>query len=354
MDESELNNQIVNDLKEYCAIETARENLIVGKIYEPLAQNITAIKSYLATKGYSALFERQGVNHRIRFGKAITPMISKPKPLINIILLLATIFTTLLVGSINRGGNPFTRFADLILGIPFSLSIILILGSHELGHYLIARREGVSASLPYFLPVPHPLVGTMGAFIRIKSIIPNRNALVKVGAAGPLVGFFIALPVTIIGLKLSTLQVITETKNGIPLGSSILFHLLSKIFFGDVPKGYDVMLHPVAFAGWLGFFVTSLNLIPVGQFDGGHIAYAVMGSWRRIITIIVIAVLAVLGLYWPGWYVWAVLAVLLGLRHPKPQDEITPLGTKEKLLAIAALLILVLTFIPVPIPITIK
>ncbi|MEO0115601.1 MAG: site-2 protease family protein [candidate division WOR-3 bacterium] len=275
----------------------------------------------------------------------------KSIPVVNIILFLATIITTLFVGSINHGGNPFVRLADLILGVPFSLSIILILGSHELGHYIVARRQGVDASLPYFLPIPHPLVGTMGAFIRIKSSIPNRNALVKVGIAGPLVGFAVCLPVTILGLKLSTIKAVGDTKDSIALGSSLLFHILSKLFFRYVPDGYDIMLHPIAFAGWLGFFVTALNLIPVGQLDGGHIAYAVLGRLRKIITIIVIATMLLLGLLWPGWYFWAMVAILFGLHHPKPVDDSTPLGTKEKVLAIIALLILILTFIPVPIPI---
>ena len=345
-------NQFVSDLNQFIAIETVSANLITGKIYEPLAKNVEAIKEYFDQRSYTALFEKQGGNHLIRFGTAMTQTTRKPKPIINIILLVATIFTTLLVGSFNNGGNPLANIKDLILGIPFSLSIILILGSHELGHYLVARRQGVDATLPYFLPVPHPLVGTMGAFIRIKSIIPNRGALVKVGVAGPLVGFLVALPVTILGLRFSILQAVSETKGGISLGSSILFHFLSKIFFGNIPEGYDIMLHPVAFAGWLGFFVTALNLIPVGQLDGGHIAYAVFGKYRKIVTIIVIALMIVLGLLWPGWFFWAVLAIVLGLRHPKPQDDITPLGTKEKILALIGLLILILTFMPVPIPIS--
>lgn len=354
MMENELNreNQIVIDLRPFIAIETAGANLITGKIYDPIAQNITAIKGYFENKGYTALFEKSGDQHQIRFG--ITPTQTKrpSRPIINIILLIATIFTTLLVGSFNNGGNPFANILDLVLGIPFSFSIILILGSHELGHYIVARRQKVDASLPYFLPVPHPLVGTMGAFIRIKSIIPSRNALVKVGVAGPLVGFLVALPLTIIGLKLSTIQAVAETKAGIALGSSILFHFLSKIFFSNVPEGYDIMLHPIAFAGWLGFFVTALNLIPVGQLDGGHIAYAVLGKFRKVVTIIVIAIMVLLGLRWPGWYFWAIIAIVFGLRHPKPQDDITPLGRREKILAIIALLILILTFMPVPIPIT--
>lgn len=345
-------NQFVTDLSKFIAIETVSSNLITGKIYEPLAQNVKAIKDYFEQRDYTALFEKVGDQHLIRFGLTPTQTRRAPKPIINIILLLATIFTTLLVGSLNRGGNPFVHFKDLFLGIPFSLSIILILGSHELGHYLVARRYGVDASLPYFLPVPHPLVGTMGAFIRIKSIIPNRNALIKVGAAGPIVGFIVAIPITILGLRFSTLKAITETKEGISLGSSILFNLLSRIFFANIPEGYDLLLHPAAFAGWLGFFVTALNLIPVGQFDGGHIAYAVLGKYRRFLTIIVVALMVILGFSWPGWFFWAVLAILLGLRHPKPQDDITPLGTKEKILALIALLILILTFMPVPIPIT--
>lgn len=350
MDSREQENQLFYDLSPFIAIETITTNSVTGKIQEPLAKNISAIKDYFLTKGYFVSLEKICDKHHIRFGIAPMPIKTRSRPIINIILFLATIFTTLFVGSFNNGGNPLVKISDLTLGIPFSFSIILILLSHELGHYLTAKREGVDATLPYFLPVPHPLVGTMGAFIRIKSIIPNRNALVKVGAAGPVIGFLVALPFTIIGLRLSTLKAITETKDGIALGSSIIFHILSKMFFRRIPEGYDIMLHPVAFAGWLGFFVTALNLIPVGQLDGGHIAYAVLGRFRKILTFLIIGLMVLLGLRWPGWYFWVVIAIVFGLSHPKPQDDITPLGTREKILAFIAFLILIITFIPVPIP----
>jgi len=245
--------------------------------------------------------------------------------------------------------NPL-NLGELAKGIPFSFALLLILGSHELGHYLTARRYGVDATLPYFLPIPHPLMGTMGAFIRIKSPIPNRRALVRLGVAGPLVGFLVSIPIVIIGLKLSRVTAVTPGLGNIAVGSSLLFGWLSQLFFPKLPPGQDVFLHPLASAGWLGFFVTALNLLPVGQLDGGHVAYVALGRFRKAFQFIALGIIAALGILWPGWILWGVLVLVLGMGHPPTQDEITPLRRSDWLLVAVAVAIFVLAFIPVPFP----
>lgn len=350
----EFGPQLREALSQWMEIREVEEYLssveLRGRIRPPLKESIEAMKRQLDSEGYFGIFQRSGDEHLLRYG--FKPPQPRPaRPWINLILFLATLATTLLVGTFNRGGNPFRNPADLALGIPFSFSILLILGSHELGHYFVSRRAGIDVTLPYFLPVPHPLIGTLGAVIRIRSLIPNRRALVHLGVAGPLVGFFFAVPITVIGLKLSTVQPLSELEGGIGLGSSLLFVWLSKLFFPQVPPGYDVILHPMAFAGWLGFFITAMNLMPLGQLDGGHIAYGVLGRYRRPVIIGFLLGLLLLGIFWAGWWFWAILVVLLGLRHPPPQDDITPLSSKEFVLAGIALLVFILSFIPIPFPV---
>jgi membrane-associated protease RseP (regulator of RpoE activity) len=345
-------NETVETLSSFIEIREAMPMLtytvIRGKIRPPLEINIDSIKRYLKNLGHFATFGQENGEHIIRFGYQAAPKPGHRRIWVNILLFVATIFTTLVVGSFQNNGNPLLHPLDLIKGIPFSFSILLILGSHELGHYFTGKAAGVDATLPYFLPVPHPLIGTMGAFIRIKSAIPNRNALVRLGVAGPLTGFAFALPITIIGLSLSKVQMDSGMGGGLGLGSSLLMSGLSKIFFSKIPAGFDIVLHPMAFAGWLGLFVTALNLLPIGQLDGGHVAYGMFGRYRLYAMIAVLVALAGLGFLWPGWWIWGLLAVFLGLRHPAPQDNISPLGTREKILALAALLVLILTFTPVP------
>ncbi len=320
-------------------------NRITGRIHDPVPENLAALKEVLKAAGVIAYFERTPDGHVITYGYAPP---RKPKRLwVNVLLFVLTVGTTLLVGSINRGGNPFRHPLELLLGWPFSLSIILVLGSHELAHYLTARRLGVDATPPYFLPVPHPMTGTMGAFIRINSPVPTKSALVRVGVSGPLVGFLVALPVSLIGLALSKPVEVSASK-GIQLGSPLIFWLFSELLHPHLGVGKDLLLHPVAFAGWLGLFVTALNLLPIGQLDGGHVAYAVFGRRWQKLSWIVIGALALMGLFWLGWPFWAVLATVLGLRHPPPLDDLTPLDRTDWWLVAAAVAILVLCFMPAP------
>jgi membrane-associated protease RseP (regulator of RpoE activity) len=275
--------------------------------------------------------------------------ISRREVIIAVLLFFLTVLSTLLVGAYHYGYDPLRNPQALIKGLGFSLSILIILLSHELGHFIAARQYHLKVSLPYFLPVPHPLIGTMGAFIRIRSPIPNRQALIRIGFSGPVVGFLATLPITIIGLKLSKVTLVSEISGGIKVGSSLLFYLLSRVFFQKVNSGFEIVLHPIAFAGWLGILVTSLNLLPLGQLDGGHIFYGWLGEKVKYLRIGVLLVLAVLGIFWPGWYFWILLNILLGLKHPSPQKPGEGLTRKEKLLGSLTIIILILTFIPVPI-----
>ncbi len=330
---------------EYMSVRETRPGRIIGRIKEPIAGSVAAMSELFRGRGMVAYVGRQGTEHEVSY--ALAPVLKPPRRWVNLVLFLATVLTTLFVGAGQLGHNPLAHPLELVYGLPFAASILLILGSHELGHYAVARRLGVDATLPYFLPVPHPMTGTMGAFIRMRSPVPSRGALVKVGVAGPLVGFLVALPVTAVGLALSSV-VDKRAGQGIELGSSLVFWLLSRISHPGLPADKDLMLHPVAFAGWLGLFVTALNLLPAGQLDGGHIAYAVLGRFRRVFGWLVVGVLALLGFFWLGWPFWAVMIMVFGLNHPRPLDDLTPLSRTEWLLAAVGLLLLVLTFIPAP------
>jgi len=267
---------------------------------------------------------------------------------LNLSLFLATLLTTLFVGAMMEGGQPLTDPGSLILGVPFSASLLLILGCHELGHYLTARAYGVEVSLPYFVPLPLPPLGTMGAIIRMRSPIPNRRVLFDIGIAGPLSGLVLAVPVLIIGLALSPLKVPT----GVVLqeGNSLAYLFLKWLVKGPIPEGFDVILHPMALAGWLGLFVTALNLMPLSQLDGGHIAYAVLGRGFRKVVWAFLLVLVALFLItrWEGWLLWVAIAVGLGLRHPPPLDDLTSLDRPRRALALLALGLLAVLITPLP------
>jgi len=238
-----------------------------------------------------------------------------------------------------------------LMGIPFSFSLMAILTGHELGHYFVSRREGMTTSLPYFIPMPN-FIGTFGAMIRMKSIVPNRRALLRVGMAGPIVGFLIALPITIVGIALSRFVVMPATGYYIRLGDSLLFSLIVKAIHPMIPPGMDLFLHPMAFAGWIGFLVTAMNLIPIGQLDGGHVAYSLLFEHRKKLYIPLAAALIGFGLLWPGWLVWGLLAFLMARRDPLVKNGLTPLTKKEIIWGLIPFLLLLLTFTPRPIVIT--
>ena len=288
--------------------------------------------------------EEPAIQHEVR---------QRPKFLVPLILFILTVFTTIIAGALQKGVNPFKEPLRLIEGIPFSITLLAILLTHEFGHFFASRKHGVKASFPYFIPAPPPfIVGTFGAVIKTISPIMDRKALLDIGASGPLAGFAVSIIATVIGLSLSKVIVISKTEEMLGLGSSIIFHILSYIVVGPVPEDWDIVLHPIAFAGWIGFFITSLNLLPIGQLDGGHIVYAVFGRWHRLISITMIAILTVFGVFtWQGWLFWAVLVTILGIKHPPLMDGQIALDRRRKIIGWLSLTVFVLTFIPLPIAI---
>ncbi len=273
------------------------------------------------------------------------------KILLPAVLFAATVVTTVIAGALYEGVNPLADPYGLIRGVPFSASLLLILGSHELGHYFASKRHGVSATLPLFIPGPPipPMIGTFGAVIKMRSPITTKRALVDIGAAGPLSGFVVAVMVTAVGLEYSRVMPAPTEGLSIGLGSSLIFRLLSYAVIGPVPEGYDIFLHPVAFAGWIGFFVTAMNLLPIGQLDGGHIVYALIGPFHRHFSMLMVSALIVLGVFtWQGWFVWAILVTILGVWHPPVENPYQPVDGMRRFLSFATLIVFILTFIPTP------
>jgi membrane-associated protease RseP (regulator of RpoE activity) len=267
-------------------------------------------------------------------------------------------------------------------GIPFGLSLLAILMTHEFGHYLAGRFNKTHVTLPYFIPFPLSPFGTMGAFIQLKERPKNRRVLLDIGIAGPLAGLVVTIPILFIGLSLSSIDIIPSV---VPAGESLsiegnsIFYLLAKYIvhgewlpapasYGGVSPliywirylftgfpmplgGRDVFLHPMAWAGWAGLLVTALNLIPAGQLDGGHVLYVLFGKKARRILPIILVSLIMLGLAWMGWWIWVFLIYFFGRHHAEPLDQITQLDSGRKFLAVFTLILFFLIFIPVPLSI---
>ncbi len=270
-------------------------------------------------------------------------------PYLHIILFVLTFLSTLTVGAFQAGVDPLKEPLRIYVGLPFAATLMIILLCHEFSHYLSSKKHDVVATLPYFIPAP-TIFGTFGAFIKMKTPITTKNALMDIGASGPIAGFVASVIATVIGLSLSRIVPVGKAGGLLTLGDSLLFSGLSRVILGTVPKHYDVLLHPIAFAGWIGFFVSSLNLIPVGQLDGGHIAYALLGERHTNVSKVLILVMILLGVFvWEGWAVWAVLLILLGFRHPPIVYSGVPLDPKRKVIGWIAVVIFIITFMPVPI-----
>jgi membrane-associated protease RseP (regulator of RpoE activity) len=274
-------------------------------------------------------------------------MMLQRQVIIPVILFLITWITTLAAGAMQQGVDPIRSPSAILQGFPFAATLLSILLTHEMAHYLASVRHGVQVTLPFFIPAPS-FIGTFGAFIRTRSPILNKRALFDIGVSGPLAGFVVAIGAVGVGLHLSKV-IETMPPEGISLGSSLLFSFLSWIVVGTLPEHADILLHPVAFAGWIGLFITAMNLLPIGQLDGGHIAYAVFGQKHRLISKLAVASLVGFGLLgWPGWFVWAGLTFILGLGHPPMVDEAVPLDPVRRKIGWLALAVLLLTFIPIP------
>lgn len=281
---------------------------------------------------------------------------------LNLVLFALTVASTVLTGACGGVCLYFPWDVLLLLsepwrllaGVPFAVTLLAILGTHEFGHYFAARRHGAAVSLPYFIPAPPPLVfGTLGAVIRMKSQGRDRNALFDIAVAGPLAGLVVAIPAVLLGLEWSRVAPVpTDDGPLVMFGDSLLMRLAVFAKFGRIPEGMDVFIHPVALAGWVGLLVTALNLFPVGQLDGGRISYALFGPRHRRIGAATIAATIALGLLSgsPNWFVWAgVVMLLVGLGHHPPLDDVTPLTRGRYAVGIACLVLLVLLIPPVPI-----
>lgn len=282
---------------------------------------------------------------------------------LHILLFVLTIGSTTLVGAshylafLSDFVEPPAIPAQAILlkGFWYSGTILLILGAHELGHYFACRYYQVDASLPFFLPAPFvALTGTLGAFIRIREPIPSKRMLFDIGIAGPIAGFMFAVPALFVGLAMSHLAALPPNFTGFSLGEPLLFKAASWLIWGPIPEGSSLNLHPVAFAAWFGLLATALNLFPIGQLDGGHISYAVLGQRSTTVTLAMIAIAVGMTLFvsW-FWSLWTVLLLVMmftfGPRHPRTMDERVPLDRARRWLAAFALIMFVLCFTHNPI-----
>jgi len=311
--------------------------------------------------GYTPLFRsQQGFDYVIALphvfksqdGAARSPRHWVP----NLILLLLTLVTTTLMGAVLEQGpllldNPLLLLETprlILTGIPASLTIMSILGIHELGHYFVARRHGLETTLPYFIPVPFGF-GTFGALIRIRTPWENRKALFDVGLAGPLAGLVVALPLFFIGLMLSPHQ--PPLPDSTTLGSPLLLQGIERIVYAlrGIPPGHEIYVNAMTFAAWFGLVVTGFNLLPAGQLDGGHVAYAVLGRWGKMVAAAVMVGLVGLGLLmWRSLLFWAAFIFISGWQHPAPLNALEPLGRKRTLIGLLVFVLTALLFTPSP------
>jgi membrane-associated protease RseP (regulator of RpoE activity) len=262
-----------------------------------------------------------------------------------------TIVTTVVAGMLIEGVHPLQQISQFYRGLPYAGTLLVILLSHEMGHYLTARHYGMDVTPPYFLPAPPPLffIGTLGAFIRMRSPAQHRRALLYIAAAGPIAGFCVALPAAIYAYATSTIAPINPTVDGVYFGEPLLLQIIGYFMVGPIPQGAALHINSVGVAAWFGLVVTMFNLMPIGQLDGGHIVYAIFGPQARYISRIVIGILLVMGFFFPGWFLWAALGWLTTLRQPTILDQQAPLDRHSRLTAALALVIFVLCFMPVPI-----
>jgi membrane-associated protease RseP (regulator of RpoE activity) len=358
-----------------------------GKLTADSAAAYDKLEIELRPLSVTPLFREEGTQ------QAVFLVASKPEPKpfrwsINLIMFILTFLSVLAAGImyVSPTGFPtsLSEFWSALVsgGIPFGISMLAILGTHEFGHYIAGRLHGVHVSLPYFIPMPFSSLGTMGAFINMRDQPKNRRDLLDIGLAGPLAGLVVSIIVLAIGLKLSRLDVLpTQFPKGMGTqieGNSVLYLLMKyftfrkwlplpatyslppilhwvRYFFTGTPAplgATDVMLSPVAWAGWAGLLVTSLNLIPAGQLDGGHLFYTLFGKEKakKLIPAILVF-LALLGFVWSGWWLWALIVLMMGRVYAEPRDQITELDPKRKALAVLGLVIFLFTFTPIPLAI---
>ncbi|NJE75780.1 site-2 protease family protein [Thermococcus sp. ES12] len=338
-------------------LERIDGRVFVFRVHAIREKNFERVLNELEELGYWAALKKRGGDILLFVFPA--ERIKEDNRWLPWIFLVATIFTTLFAGYYlsslyiqlldyyNLPGirNPYVN------AVAFSISVMAILGTHELGHKIAAAYHGVRATMPYFIPFPS-MLGTLGAVIRVKSPLPTRNAAIDLGVSGPIAGFLVAIPVSIIGLKLSVpipQNLVPPTEGGIVFGENLFFMLIEK-YVVTFPENSVVFLHPVAIAGWVGILVTFLNLIPAAQLDGGHIARSFLGEKaHRYLTMVVGLVLIGMSFLWVGWLIWGMLVLLMGsVGNPGALDEVSPVSRKRLLLAVIAVIIFIISATPRP------
>ena len=365
-----------------------------GRLYGDSAEAYDQLAEGLRPFEITPLFRKEGDLHVVLLVRGVLrPQPSNP--MVNLVMFLLTLASVIFVGALSsyECTRPFANENEMLgavlrnlqIGIPFAVSLLAILVTHEFGHYLAGRFHKTHVTLPYFIPFPLGPFGTMGAFIQLKEPPKNKRVLLDIGIAGPLAGLVVAIPVLLLGLSLSKvapLELVASAcfpneQPGLLMEGNSLLYLAAKFavfkellpapapgatslplpvywlayFFTGQPfpiGGKDVMLHPVAWAGWAGLLVTALNLIPAGQLDGGHILYVLFGPRARKLVPFILLGLVALGIFWSGWWLWAVLIFLLGRLYAEPLDQITELDTRRKLVAALGILVFILVFSPVP------
>ncbi len=320
----------------------------VGTLLTDPAQAHAHMMSCFEPLGYVALLRQRGGRTAVTAVPQIA--LGKAQDRGAWVLLALTVVTMLFAGAASQAPDLAWVLRHPLSGLPFAASLLAILLAHELGHYWMARHLGIAASPPYFIPMPFSLFGTMGAIMRTRSPMRNRRQVLALGAAGPIAGLLIAIPVLIVGLLRSDVQAIPTQPGLLVEGNSLIYLGLKYLVFGRVlPRnGMDVFLDPMAFAAWAGLLLTSVNLIPAGQLDGGHIAYALLGTNARWLNRLAVVATAAFGLVWSGWFAWTVLLFVFGQRNAEPLDDVTSLRFREKALAVGMLVAFVVLFTPAP------
>lgn len=340
-----------------------------GRIHGDVEAAFDYIERGFSRMGYTTWLRERSGRHEVVATKGVIHS-QPPRAWLNIVLFLATVFTVLYIGAgyaladtrLAEGISPeetlLLPFRYLALGIPFAVTLLSILLAHELSHYFVSRRYGAPTSLPYFIPMPN-ILGTMGAVIVQRAPMRSRKAIFDIGIAGPLGGLIVAVPLLVLGLTLSTVGPIPPNVDMvIQEGNSLLYLGLKYIVFRQIlPRdGIDVQLHPVAFAAWAGLLVTMINLIPVGQLDGGHISYALLGRWATRLGLIAVAGM----ILWGGWLslrgdqgggfwlLWGLLNLFVNRRHPAPLNDAAKLDPKRVAIGVLMALLFVLLFMPSP------
>lgn len=326
------------------------ERILRGRLRYDSPADRARFAAALAALPVSHYFERVNGTTLATVTHPEPPTVPREWPM-NLALFLATVVTTLWAGAVMEGAafDFFRRDPrGLAQGIPFSASLMGILTAHELGHYLAARRYKLNVTLPFFIPLPFPPIGTLGAVIKMRTPIYTRRMLLDVGAAGPIAGMLVAIPVAIIGILGSPVLPVAES-GGIRLGEPLLFQGLVALLAPAHPPDHDLYLNSIAFAGWIGFFITALNMLPLGQLDGGHVLYALIGRGQHRIAWLFFVALLAMGWWWAGWYVWAFLIlVVIRVKHPPVLDPGVDLDPRRQLAGWLAVLLFIGCFVPVP------